>query len=548
MHHNNMLRLVRSCMLAGIAGMGVICLTGQASAQRATTPPAAPAAATSTATTSTVKPAAATAAATTLAATAAAVSSSVVDPGVRSLTTQQQALNQINSTTGFKTQLSLSDAGVATFDTPTANFFNSATARFQEVDSVSGGIAGEDGSGLGPRFNSNSCASCHVFPTVGGSSPPNAMGFTGNPQVAVATLDGARNTIPSFITQNGPVREARFVVNPDGSLDGGVHDLFTITGRTDAGTCSIAQPPFAIQLANLNVIFRIPTPTFGVGLVENTPDGDQDATIGLIGAFHTQDTLAISLGIGGFFNRSGNDGTITRFGWKAQNKSLLIFAGEAYNVEQGVTNELFSNERDDTAGCRINALPEDHTNLVNTVNSTSPASDFSSDSVNFAAFMRLTAPPQPATLSSSAQAGQSVFFNIGCGACHIQSQTTSPMSVTNTTTPQPAVTFQPFSDFALHDMGLGLADGIFQGNAGGHDFRTAPLWGVGQRVFFLHDGRTSDLVQTILQHDAPVPSTTTEAIAVSADGTGSEAHQVIQNFKALSATNQQNLLNFLRSL
>ena len=53
------------------------------------------------------------------------------------------------------------------------------------------------------------------------------------------------------------------------------------------------------------------------------------------------------LGIAGTFNRSGNDGTITRFGWKAQNKSLLIFAGEAYNVEQGVTNENFPNERDD---------------------------------------------------------------------------------------------------------------------------------------------------------------------------------------------------------
>src|SRR5271154_711097 len=93
--------------------------------------------------------------------------------------------------------------------------------------------------------------------------------------------------------------------------------------------------------------------------------------------------------ISGQVNRSGNDGTITRFGWKAQNKSLVMFAGEAYNVEQGVTNELFPNERDETPGCLFNALPEDSTNLTPSETSISTASDFSSDLVNFAAFGRL---------------------------------------------------------------------------------------------------------------------------------------------------------------
>src|SRR5215470_18236018 len=98
--------------------------------------------------------------------------------------------------------------------------FTAARDVFAEVDSVSGTVAGEDGAGLGPRFNMNSCAGCHAQPDIGGSSP--AI----NPQVAVATLDGARNTVPSFIKVNGPIREARFVKNPDGSPDGGVHDLF----------------------------------------------------------------------------------------------------------------------------------------------------------------------------------------------------------------------------------------------------------------------------------------------------------------------------------
>src|SRR5712691_8839532 len=85
------------------------------------------------------------------------------------------------------------------------NFFNDGLARFKEVDSVSGTIAGEEGVGLGPRYNSRSCAACHAQPAVGGTAPAT------NPQVADATADGAQNTIPSFITSTGPVREARFI-------------------------------------------------------------------------------------------------------------------------------------------------------------------------------------------------------------------------------------------------------------------------------------------------------------------------------------------------
>ena len=99
-------------------------------------------------------------------------------------------------------------------------------------------------------------------------------------------------------------------------------------------------------------------------------------------------------------------------------------------------------------------------------------------------------------------------------------------------TGQTNVTFQPYSDFALHSMGDGLADGVSQGNANGSQFRSAPLWGVGQRIFFLHDGRTNDLYVTIHQHASR----------------GSEANQVIENFNLLSLTDQQALLNFLRSL
>ena len=219
------------------------------------------------------------------------------------------------------------------------SFFNAALIRFQEVDSVSGQITGEDGTGLGPRFNGTSCSGCHAFPAIGGSSPPV------NPQIAMANADGATNKIPRFITPNGPVREARFIRNPDGTPDGGVHNLFVITGRSDAPTCNIAQPDFETAMERNNLILRVPTPLFGAGLVESITDSAILA--------NAANPHKAAMGISGLANRSGNDGTITRFGWKAQNKSLLMFAGEAYNVEQGVTNELFPNERDDTPGCML---------------------------------------------------------------------------------------------------------------------------------------------------------------------------------------------------
>ena len=118
------------------------------------------------------------------------------------------------------------------------NFFTAALARFQETDSVSGKITNENGTGLGPRFNATSCSGCHAFPAVGGSSPAS------NPQIAMAVADGATNKIPRFITASGPVREARFIRNPNGSPDGGVHDLFVITGRSDEPGCNITQPDF----------------------------------------------------------------------------------------------------------------------------------------------------------------------------------------------------------------------------------------------------------------------------------------------------------------
>jgi hypothetical protein len=409
-------------------------------------------------------------------------------------------------------------------------FFNAAQDIFSEVDSVP--------DGLGPRFNLDGCAGCHAQPAVGGTSP------AVNPQVAVATRLGARNMVPSFITVDGPVREARFVKKPDGTPDGGVHALFVISGRTDAPrTCRIVQDNFAAAVAANNAIFRIPTPTFGLGLVEAVRDS------ALRSSLSADAGRKSSLGISGRFNVNGNDGTITRFGWKAQNKSLLIFSAEAYNVEQGVTNEGFPNEREEDPNCAITATPEDPTRFVVEEDFGSPAANFSADIVSFAGFMRFLAPPtpasSPATVAGAAEVmnasltaappsnttaarGKVVFNNIGCDACHTPSLTTGNSSFAALSNK----TFSPLSDFALHDMGAGLDDRVSQGAASGREFRTAPLWGLGKRIFFLHDGRTMDLLVAIRQHSS----------------TGSEAKPVIDNFEMLGNSDKQALLNYLRSL
>ncbi len=423
--------------------------------------------------------------------------------------------------------------------------FNAGLKAFTQIQSVKGEFVSptfgaETGEGLGPRFNSNSCASCHIQPAIGGTSP-----FV-NPAFAVATDAGAKNSIPSFIFKNGPIREARFqlVVDANGRIvqpfmrDGGVHALFTVTGRADAPGCTIAQPPFQVLQEQNNLSFRIPTPVFGAGLIEAIADST------ILNSHASTHVARLAMEIKGRENRgrenrTGNDSTITRFGWKAQNKSLAIFAGEAYNVEMGVTNELFQNERDTEAtplpaSCIFNGIPEDQTNF-DALKPGSTFADVSSDIVKFEIFMRFLAPPAPSCDSFAhrcppdVQRGRATFDRIGCALCHTPQLAVSQSSSAAITNQGTA---RLFSDLLVHHMGQQLADGIIQGLAGDDEFRTAPLWGVGQRIFFLHDGHTSNLINAILEHAS----------------TGSEANRVIAEFNRLSTQDKQDLINFLRTL
>jgi len=426
------------------------------------------------------------------------------------------------------------DAGnfYSTLNTNQKNITNRLTQIFTEVNFVAGGPLVKT-VGMGPRFNSNSCSSCHAYPAVGGSSPPN------NPLFSIYQLEGATNTMPYFVTPTGPVIVARFPYKSDlHTLDGGVHQMFTISNRTDAPGCTtMQQPDFNTARDTNNIIFRQTTPTYGTGLMELIQESD------ILNNMNSNLSLKQSLGISGHPNYSDDDGTITRFGWKAQNKSLVYFSGEAYTVEIGNSDEAFPSENDESiASClppfpvppgtnKTKGVPDDRSD---TGEAPKAGVNFPGDLERFSLFMRFLAPPTPQTLTTSTSNGLAQFNAVGCNLCHTNSFTTPKSTIVALS----KVKANLYSDLLVHHMGPGLADNVNQGNATGDEFRSAPLWGIGQRYFFLHDGRTTDIVQAIEQHRS--------------FGNGiypdSEANQVINSFDNLSQQNQQDLVNFLRSL
>jgi CxxC motif-containing protein (DUF1111 family) len=443
-------------------------------------------------------------------------------------------------------------------DAQTSAFF-SGWQNFKQLYSVSGTL--ERGAGLGPTFNALGCASCHAQPAAGGtSSSPNSpqvrrlvlrdqritLDMQPNPQASLGRLHRApdgEQPVPPFVTPDGPVRVARFIHKPDGTFDGEVHPLFTIAGRIDAPGCELQPADFSAEMAKNNVMFRVPTPLFGAGLIEAVSDSTLEENL------RSSAQRRQELGVAGHFNRVKDAKVIGRFGWKAQNASLFMFVAEAHNLEIGATNEVFPNKRGATDECEAGSFQK-----VTNYEEGATANDFGvtykegghgslSSLGQMATFLRLSAAPKPATHSESELLGQRLFSAIGCELCHSESLHTGRSTVHSIE----RVVIHPYSDFALHPMGPALSDHIPQGLAAGDEYRTAPLWGLGQRLFFLHDGRTGDLLAAINAHSSARPDCQ-ESGKGQAESCASEANRVIHNFAALPPEQQQDLLNFLRSL
>lgn len=348
--------------------------------------------------------------------------------------------------------------------------FRIGRSDFLEVESAT--------DGLGPLFNGTSCAQCHSIPAIGGTG------------TIIEIRAGYRD------------EAGKFHAPPGGTL---MH-LFSV-------------PPHDCQVAvyeEANVIGkRISIPLFGAGLIEAIPD---ETLIRLEDPFDTNGD-----GIRGRAARVEDVATsfkrIGRFGWKAQQATLLAFAADAYINEMGITNDLFRKEplgnvsRERSPRCLPSSAPEDTRNARTGLRGID----------NFENFLRFLAPPGRGSINDVSLRGERVFSDIGCGSCHLPQLETGPSA--NPIFDRKAVPL--YSDLLLHDVGTG--DGIEQADAGAEEIRTPALWGLRFRRPLLHDGTAATIESAIERHSG-------------------EASGTIERFKMLLPEARKELLAFLRSL
>jgi CxxC motif-containing protein (DUF1111 family) len=330
--------------------------------------------------------------------------------------------------------------------------------------------------GLGPVFNAKSCAACHSSPTVGGDS----------------------NILE---TRFGSYDKKKFDPMP-----GAGGSLIQTEGLDPAHGCAgeVVPPDATVQAK------RKSTPLFGLGLVDHVPDSTLQQL--------AKDQQRVAPGVAGRANivvdAASGLTRVGRFGWKAQVATLMTFAADAYLNEMGITSPIFPTEN----------APSGDVAALERCDRVAGLEDDGSGVAAFADFMTMLAPPPRGSITPGAEKGAVVFERTGCAICHVPQLTTGPSAVAALSN----VTFAPFSDFLLHDMGA-LGDRIEQGPASGREMKTAPLWGLRTRSRFLHDARASTLEGAIREHD----------------GQGSAARAA---FDALSKGDAADLIAFLRSL
>ncbi len=401
--------------------------------------------------------------------------------------------------------------------------------------------------GVGARHNADQCFACHAQPTLGGSGGYLVPNPGTEARAAARESDVPARSAPFRQAEHRPVVRGAVWADPRSALQVQARRharrrrpsaLDRARNQERSHHCELQYRPSPTSRPSTrsgNLSFRIPLQMTGLGLIESIQDRE------ILARHDATAAQRAALGITGHPNRSGNDGTITRFGWKAQNKSIAMFAGEAYNVEMGITNELFPTATEEDPSCNGPEKPAPN-DVTRTDTSDAINQSFNNplhilaDWMQFQMLMRFTDGPQTDPRpSQSAQRGRQVFNDIGCASCHTPQMQTAPVMNSAVLENRPV---NLFSDLLVHHMGATLADDIVQGAAGPDEFRTTPLWGVGQRMFFLHDGRTSDLLEAINAHLSPGKDTYAP----------SEANAVIANFRRLSAGLQQTVLDFLRSL
>ena len=343
--------------------------------------------------------------------------------------------------------------------------------------------------GLGPVFNQTSCESCH--PGDGRGHPATNLRRFG--KTAATGFDYMRE-------HGGPQLQDRAIPGyPAEQLPANITGLSERGGPIVVGLGYIEAIPDATILAN-----------------EDPNDANADGISGRAHFVHAPEFLAPSS------ERIMRDGKyLGRFGRKATAINLLQQTAGAYLNDMGVTSEFEPTEL-------FNRV------LGNHVGDNVPDPEISTETVNNVVFylQTLRVPSRRNENDANVRAGERIFAEIKCTSCHIPEMQTG----THAIAPLAFQTVALYSDLLLHDMGPALADNYPEGEASGSEWRTTPLWGLGNvgnvlggTPFYLHDGRTSDLSEAILLH-------------------GGEAQASRERFANLNANEKAALLAFLNSL
>ncbi|HMF98165.1 MAG TPA: di-heme oxidoredictase family protein [Vicinamibacterales bacterium] len=307
--------------------------------------------------------------------------------------------------------------------------------------------------GLGPVFNDEACGDCHRTPAVGGASNRTVTRFGRN----------ADGVFDPLVELGGSLIQSRGIGSVTTQFGS-----FTFTGERVPGDADITTR-------------RRTTETRGLGLVDAVPDETWLA----IARREASDDPATAGRPATVLNLATRLPAVGKFGWKAQVPTVHQFSGDALMNEAGVTNPDFPEENCPGGDCSLLDF-----------NPAPALNDDGRDVDALTDFMRLLAPPARGPITDAVVAGEGVFAAIGCGSCHLPSIETGASTVAALN----RVTFHPYSDFLLHDMGT-LGDGIVQGQARAREMRTAPLWGLRSAARLLHDGSATTIEQAIQRHD-----------------------------------------------
>ncbi|PHX73506.1 MAG: hypothetical protein CK548_00765 [Opitutia bacterium] len=347
--------------------------------------------------------------------------------------------------------------------------FSEGGVEFRSAETVAGG--------LGPIFNDVSCIACHDAGGTGGASRRTVTRFG-------RTVNGVFDPLER---QGGSLLQER-------SINPGIREVVPREANT--------------------VARRVTTPLFGAGLIEAIPDST--IMLGTLG----RKPAGIAGKVSVVRDVVSGKNLIGRFGWKAQQATLLAFSGDAYLNEMGITNRFFPKENAPNGNAELLARFDRVADVEDGIDPLNGKADID----RAADFIRLLAPPPRGPATASSVAGEAIFGRLDCAVCHTPTMRTGRQAIAALSGKDVGL----YSDLLLHDMGA-LGDGIAQGTAGARDMRTAPLWGLRSRPTWLHDGRANTVDQAVRGH-------------------AGEAQDSRNRYGALSAVERQQLLDFLNTL